>query len=105
MMDAIRVEELDLGDLPLRLAGLKVYDTKDDEVIIEAPIQWGSAIKVLHRCQLKSDCACLVHMCVTFMPAAGEAALTAWLDESAKLQMRAHTKSCIGRLADISPSR
>lgn len=46
MLDAIRVEELDLGELPLRLAGLKVYDTKDDEVIIEAPIQWGSAIKV-----------------------------------------------------------
>lgn len=49
MLDAIRVEELDLGALPLRLAGLKVYDTKDDEVILEAPIQWGSAIKVPPR--------------------------------------------------------
>eukprot|EP00892_Ulva_mutabilis_P003246 jgi/Ulvmu1/1293/UM011_0017.1 len=46
LLDAVRVEELDLGPLPMRLAGLKVYDTKDDEVIIEAPIQWGSAIKV-----------------------------------------------------------
>ena len=46
MLDEIIIEELDLGDFPLRLAGLKVYDTKDDEVIIEAPVQWGSAVKV-----------------------------------------------------------
>ena len=46
LLDEIVVEELDLGEFPLRLAGLKVYDTKDDEVILEAPVQWGSAVKV-----------------------------------------------------------
>lgn len=46
MLDEIVVQELDLGPLPLRLAGIKVYDTKDDEVILEAPVQWGSAVKV-----------------------------------------------------------
>jgi hypothetical protein len=46
MLDEIVIQELDLGPLPLRLAGIKVYDTKDDEVIMEAPVQWGSAVKV-----------------------------------------------------------
>lgn len=46
MLDEIVIEELDLGPHPMRLAGLKVYDTKDDEVIMEAPVQWGSSVKV-----------------------------------------------------------
>jgi hypothetical protein len=46
MLDEIVIQELDLGHLPMRFAGLKVYDTKDDEVILETPVQWGSAVKV-----------------------------------------------------------
>lgn len=45
-LDAIVVDQLDLGETPLRLAGIKVYNTKDDEVIMECPIQWGSLMKV-----------------------------------------------------------
>lgn len=45
-LDAIVVDQLDLGEAPLRLAGVKVYNTKDDEVIMECPIQWGSLLKV-----------------------------------------------------------
>jgi hypothetical protein len=46
MLDEIVIEELDLGPYPPRFAGVKVYDTKDDEVIMEAPVQWGSSAKV-----------------------------------------------------------
>lgn len=46
ILDAIVVDQLDLGPAPLRLAGVKVYNTKDDEVIMECPIQWGSLMKV-----------------------------------------------------------
>ena len=71
LLDEIVIQELDLGHLPLRLAGLKVYDTKDDEVILEAPIQWGSAVKVrcaaALRCRggLQATCAVLLVLLVS----------------------------------------
>lgn len=49
LLDEIVIQELDLGQFPPRLAGVKVYDTKDDEVILEAPLQWGSAVKARLR--------------------------------------------------------
>ena len=56
VLDAIVVDQLDLGEAPLRLAGVKVYNTKDDEVIMECPIQWGSLMKVrsFEFCQLRA---------------------------------------------------
>lgn len=45
MLDAISIDLLDLGTMPLKLGGVKVYDTRDDEVILEAPIMWGSDAK------------------------------------------------------------
>ena len=36
----------DLGDVPFKIGGIKNYNTGDDEVIIEAPVLWGSNAKV-----------------------------------------------------------
>ena len=42
----VKDKPFDLGDVPLRLGGIKTYDTGDDEAIIEASLLWGSNIKV-----------------------------------------------------------
>lgn len=39
-------KRFDLGDIPLRIGGIKNYDTGDDEVILEAPLLWGSSAQV-----------------------------------------------------------
>lgn len=46
LLDSIEIEVLDLGTKPLRIGGIKTYETKDDEVIVEAPILWGSDCRV-----------------------------------------------------------
>lgn len=45
-MDSIKIENLDLGNNPLKVGGFKTYETQEDEVIMEAPLQWGSNAKV-----------------------------------------------------------
>lgn len=45
-LESIEIEHMDLGSKPLQIGGIKTYETKDDEVIIEAPILWGSNARV-----------------------------------------------------------
>lgn len=45
-LDSIEIEHMDLGKKPLQIGGIKTYETRDDEVIIEAPILWGSDARV-----------------------------------------------------------
>lgn len=45
-LTALKLELLDCGAVPVRLDGIKTYDTKEDELIIEAPVVWGSQLKV-----------------------------------------------------------
>ena len=40
------MQQFNVGDIPLRLGGIKSYDTPDDEVVLEIPILWGSDAKV-----------------------------------------------------------
>lgn len=46
VLEAIDMECLDLGTRPIRIGGIKVYETNEDEVILEAPILWGSNAKI-----------------------------------------------------------
>lgn len=41
-IEAIDIELIDFGTKPVRLAGIKVYSSTDDEVITETPFTWGS---------------------------------------------------------------
>ncbi len=34
------------SSLPIRIGGIKTYDTGEDEVIMEAPVLWGSNAQV-----------------------------------------------------------
>mmetsp|Transcript_9432 Transcript_9432/g.22710 ORF Transcript_9432/g.22710 Transcript_9432/m.22710 type:complete len:583 (-) Transcript_9432:189-1937(-) len=54
VLEALDVECFDLGDRPIRIGGIKVYETNEDEVIIEAPILWGSnsTIRIAARVRL-----------------------------------------------------
>ncbi len=40
------LHRIDLGTFPMQIAGFKIYQTADDEVILEAAIQWGSNANV-----------------------------------------------------------
>lgn len=42
LVDSIDIENMDLGNKPLKLGGFKTYETREDEVIMEAPLLWGS---------------------------------------------------------------
>lgn len=45
-LEDIQLEVFDLGDSPLRVAGLKRYSTSQDEVIVDMPVQWGSQVDI-----------------------------------------------------------
>ncbi len=36
----------DLGDHPPRVSGIKVYQSDDDEAILELPMMWGASAQV-----------------------------------------------------------
>lgn len=42
MLECVNIENIDLGKRPMKIGGFKTYETRDDEVIVEAPILWGS---------------------------------------------------------------
>jgi hypothetical protein len=42
----IDLQNFSAGSIPLRLGGIKSYDTSDDEVVVEVPILWGSDAQV-----------------------------------------------------------
>ena len=46
LLQAIDIERLSLGRHPLAIGGIKAYHTKDDSCVFEAPLQWGSALRV-----------------------------------------------------------
>lgn len=45
-IEAIDIELIDFGTKPMRVAGVKVYNSVDDEVIMETPLCWGSNARV-----------------------------------------------------------
>ncbi len=45
-LEDIALEKFDFGDSPLRVAGLKRYNTSQDEVILDMPVQWGSQVDI-----------------------------------------------------------
>ncbi|CAG9466560.1 unnamed protein product [Pedinophyceae sp. YPF-701] len=45
-IEAIAIEELDLGKRAPRLGGMKVYESNEDELVMETPLMWGSGIHV-----------------------------------------------------------
>eukprot|EP00210_Caulerpa_lentillifera_P009648 g9204.t1 len=46
VLHAIDIEHINLGDHPMKLGGIKTYETREDEVIIEAPVLWGSNAQI-----------------------------------------------------------
>ncbi|GAX84222.1 hypothetical protein CEUSTIGMA_g11645.t1 [Chlamydomonas eustigma] len=42
----IKDKHFDIGDVPLRLGGIKTYNTGEDEVIVETSVLWGSNAKL-----------------------------------------------------------
>lgn len=53
LLQAIDIERLSLGRHPLAIGGIKAYHTKDDSCVFEAPLQWGSALRVRVSVRLK----------------------------------------------------
>ena len=45
-VEAIDIELIDFGTKPLHVGGLKVFNSHDDEVIMECPLFWGSNARV-----------------------------------------------------------
>lgn len=45
-MNAIDIELIDFGTKPIRVGGMKVYTSRDDEVIMESSLYWGSNARV-----------------------------------------------------------
>lgn len=45
-LSSIEIEKISLGSNPMKLGGIKTYETREDEVIIEAPVLWGSDLEV-----------------------------------------------------------
>lgn len=41
-LTAVFIHRIDLGTFPMQIAGFKIYQTADDEVILECAVQWGS---------------------------------------------------------------
>ena len=41
-VQAVDIENLDMGTIPLSVGGVKVYETSEDEGIFECPMTWGS---------------------------------------------------------------
>eukprot|EP00803_Ostreobium_quekettii_P010414 evm.model.scf_2737EXC.1 EVM.evm.TU.scf_2737EXC.1 scf_2737EXC:263-9582(+) len=54
LVDSIDIEKMDLGNHPMKIGGFKTYETREDEVIMEAPLLWGSSahIRVSARIRL-----------------------------------------------------
>jgi len=53
----LRLERLDLGPTPPRLEGVKAYErTREDEVMLEAPVVWvsGLSVRLFHCLRLAS---------------------------------------------------
>ena len=42
----VKDRPFDLGEIPIKIGGIKTYQTGDDEVIVEAPVLWGGNAKV-----------------------------------------------------------
>lgn len=53
LLQSIDIERLSLGRHPLAIGGIKAYHTKDDSCVFEAPLQWGSALRVRVGVRLK----------------------------------------------------
>lgn len=51
ILESVDIEKLELGDSPVRIGGLKVYDTQEDNLIMETPIMFGS--KMIVRVSVK----------------------------------------------------
>ena len=46
VVQAVNIELIDLGTHPLRLGGVKAYETVAEEGMLEVPVQWGSNARV-----------------------------------------------------------
>ena len=46
ILSSITIDKVDLGKRPMKLGGIKAYETREDEVIMEAPVLWGSSADV-----------------------------------------------------------
>ena len=52
-IEAIDIELIDFGTKPMRVGGVKVYYSQDDEVIMESPLTWGSNATVRASARIK----------------------------------------------------
>jgi hypothetical protein len=53
ILESIDLEVIDLGEAPVRLGGMKVYDTREDNLIMEAPLIFGSGLRVRVSAKLR----------------------------------------------------
>ena len=53
-MQAVDIENLDMGTIPMSVGGVKVYQTSEDEGIFECPMTWGgdAVVRVSARIML-----------------------------------------------------
>lgn len=52
-IEAIDIELIDFGTKPMRVGGVKVYYSQDDEVIMESPLTWGSNATIRASARIK----------------------------------------------------
>ena len=60
-IEAVDIELIDFGTKPLRVGGIKVYDTTDDEVIMETAVVWGSNARVRASARHQDQRMVLLH--------------------------------------------
>lgn len=46
IVEAVNLDVLDLGKHPLKLSAMKTYPSGEEQIIMEAPVSWGSSLKV-----------------------------------------------------------
>ncbi len=52
-IQAVDIEVLDLGTKPPAIGGAKTYTSSVDEAILEAPVMWGSDMRVRVAVRIK----------------------------------------------------
>ena len=47
------IELIDFGTKPMRIQGVKVYPSQDNEVVMESPLTWGSNARIRASVRLR----------------------------------------------------
>ena len=52
-LEAMDIELIDFGTKPMRIQGVKVYPSQDNEVVMESPVSWGSNARIRASLRLR----------------------------------------------------